>query len=384
MTCRALIVIAVLVVLASGALGEEQIDFESQIQPIFIEHCAECHGKAKNLGKMRLNTAAAIREKWEADEHLLVAGNPAGSELYQRLTLPADDRKRMPKGADPLPKETIALIAKWIEQGATLPSAAVAEPSQEPVESAEPEELALPEVAPAPQEAIDRLEAVGAHVTPLFAGSPLLEVSFAQRSEPAGDAEVLLLAGVAHQVYALNLAESHVSDAGMALLAALKNVSRLHLEQSKVTDAGLAHLGSLDRLEYLNLYGTQITDAGLAHLSELKHLRHLYLWQTKVSYEAAMALEGEIPGLVVNLGFDHPAVVRGRLTKELELSKQRADEAKADAERAQQLLESSEQNMENLQARIVEIEEELQRLDNQTDGGVQGLDVNTPTETGNR
>jgi hypothetical protein len=119
-------------------------------------------------------------------------------------------------------------------------------------------------------------------------------------------------------VYALNLAESKSTDGGLAPLAALKNLSALHLERSAVTDAGLAHVSGLANLQYLNLYGTAITDEGLKHLAGLKHLQRLYLWQTKASYDAAMAMEKEIPGLMVNLGYDHPVVMKMRLTKDLE------------------------------------------------------------------
>ena len=47
-----------------------------------------------------------------------------------------------------------------------------------------------------------------------------------------------LLTGVAEQVYALNLADSKPTDAGLAPLAGLKNLATLHLERSSVTDAG--------------------------------------------------------------------------------------------------------------------------------------------------
>ena len=180
----------------------------------------------------------------------------------------------MPKKADPLPKETTDLIAKWISEGATLPEQPPAPPetapapTEKPAEAPaaeKPAELPLPQVAAAPKEAIDALTAAGAQVMPLFADSALLQVSFAHRSEPAGDAEIALLAGVAEQVYALNLADSKPTDAGLAPLAGLKNLSVLHLERSAVTDAGLAHVAGLANLQYLNMYGTGITDEGLKH-----------------------------------------------------------------------------------------------------------------------
>ena len=222
-----------------------------------------------------MHTAAALKEKWDADKELITAGKPEESELYKRITLPAGDKKLMPKGGEPLAKDKIDLIGRWIKEGAVLPlvAAAVA-PAPAPAKPADaaaapkkeepkkPVEIPLPKVSAAPKEAIDKLTAAGAQVMPLFADSSLLQVSFAHRSTPAGDAEIALLAGVAEQVYALNLADSKPTDAGLAPLAGLKNLATLHLERSSVTDAGLAHLAGLGNLQYLNLYGTGITDAG--------------------------------------------------------------------------------------------------------------------------
>ena len=368
---------AVLAILgAASAAAEENIEFQTHIQPILVEHCIKCHGEKQASGKMRLHTAAELQKKWDADTHLLVVGEPEKSELYQRLVLPADDKKRMPKMADPLPKEKIDLIAAWIKQGAVLPAAAavVAPPTVEkPAEDAaaeeteapaeKPAELPLPEVSPAPQEAIDKLSSAGAQVMPLFADSALLQVSFAHRVEPAGDAEIALLAGVADQVYALNLADSKATDAGLEPLAELKNLSALHLERSSATDAGLVHISGLANLQYLNLYGTGITDEGLKHLVGLKHLQRLYLWQTKAAYDAAMGMEKEIPGLIVNLGYDHPVVMKMRLTKELEQGKKQEEEAKAELTKAEQQLEAAKKSAEAASARLAEIEKQLKEVE---------------------
>jgi hypothetical protein len=368
--------IATAVVLTLGAtsgLAQDKIDFAKQIQPIFVGNCIKCHGEKMASGKMRLHTAAGLKEKWDADKELIVVGDPEKSELYQRLVLPADDKKRMPKMADPLPKETIELIANWIKQGAVLPDVAAA-PAAEPntpaadePADAKPAEPALPEVSAAPQEAIDKLTAAGAQVLPLFADSSLLQVSFAHRSEPAGDAEIALLAGVADQVYALNLADAKATDDGWASLEVLKNLATLHLERSSVTDAGLAHLAPLSNLQYLNLYGTGITDEGLKHLAGLKHLQRLYLWQTKVSYDAAMAMEKDIAGLIVNLGYDHPVVAKMRLTKELEQVKKQAEDAKSEQAKAEQALEGAKKNAEAVNTRLSDIEKQLKELESPDD-----------------
>jgi len=364
---RTVAVLAVFTLAAVSTRAAETIDFAKQIEPIFVANCAKCHGEAKTQAKLRLDTIAGIEEKLAAKPTLLVAGKPEDSVLYQRLVLPAESAKRMPKGGDPLPKDTIDLIAEWIKQGAVLSTTAVAAGPDAPTKPAV-EKPALPEVSAAPQPAIDKLVAAGARVTPLFAGSNLLEVSFAGRGEPAGDADVALLADVAEQVYTLNLADAKLSAAGLAPLSGMKQLAWLHLERAAIDDDALAHVRGLEQLEYLNLYGTPITDASLSHMSSLKHLSKLYLWQTKVSYDAAMSLEKAIPGLSVNLGYDHPVVARNRLTKELEVAKQQVDAAKADVAKLELQLERSKNDVEANAARVTEIDKELKALDTPAGG----------------
>lgn len=326
----------------------EKVDYLKQIQPIFMKRCAGCHGEKKGLGKMRLHTVAALKKKWAAKKNLIVPGKPGESELCKRLVLPADSKKRMPKKADPLPKAEIALIATWIKQGAVLPAAATVEAHAEPAKTAKTKakKSALPEVESASQEAVDRLMAAGAQVMPLFAGSSLLQVSFARRDTPAGDAEIALLADVAEQVFSLDLSGATATDQGYAQLAKLTNLMQLHLERSSVTDAALAALGGLGRLEYLNLYGTAVSDAGLAQLENLKHLRKLFLWETKVTYDAAEALAKKIPGLEFDLGYNNPVVVRKRLTKQLELAKKQAAESTASLKKSAQQVAQAQQQLE--------------------------------------
>jgi hypothetical protein len=365
-------------VAASPAHGEDKVDFATQVQPIFAAKCGGCHGADKASGKLRLHTADAITA-FEKKDKLLVAGKPDESELYKRITLPADDKKRMPKNADPLPEAEIALIKTWIEQGAVLAAAAAVAPpaddaaakaaaEAEAAKKAEAEakaadEAALAQVQPAPAEAIAKLTEAGASVMPLFGESPLLQVSFARAPSPAGDEALALLPQVADQVVWLDLSGAQASGAGYAVLAQLKNLNRLHLEKSTVDDASLAHLAALPRLEYLNLYGTAITDAGLEHLKGIKRLRKLYLWQTKVGYDPAMSLQGATTGLEVNLGWDHPGVVKVRLTKEMETAKKSAEEAAAKAAEAQKQLEAANAEKTAADARLQEIDKQLKELE---------------------
>ncbi len=347
----------------------DKVDFQTQIAPIFAAHCTKCHGEAKAQGKMRLDTVAGIQAKLAAEPKLLVPGKPEESELFRRITLPADNRKRMPKGGDPLPPDAIELISKWIDEGAVLPTEAATSPAAETqAETKTPAKPALPEVPAAPPATIDKLVTVGARVAPLCAGSNLLVISFAGKGEPAGDTDVTLLSDMADQIYSLNLADAKLSPAGLTPLAAMHHLNALHLERSNVTDGGLAPLNGLTELQYLNLYGTRVTDEGLNHLKRITHLQRLYLWQSKVSYDAAASLEHGIPGLIVNLGFDHPEVARRRLANELESAKKQFEAAKAETVKVEQRLKDAQKEVEAAAARVSDTEKQLQALSSPESG----------------
>jgi uncharacterized membrane protein len=90
------------------------VDFKTQIAPIIKESCLKCHGPKKVKGKVKLDT------KEDAFKKGLKPGKPDDSTFFT-LLLSADPDERMPSEADPLPKEKIELIRKWIEQGAPWP-----------------------------------------------------------------------------------------------------------------------------------------------------------------------------------------------------------------------------------------------------------------------
>ena len=381
---------AVLALLIVPKPAVAAVDYAKQVQPIFMEHCAGCHGKKKGAGKLRLHTPAAIQEKWNKDEHLIVKGDPEKSELYERLVLPEGHKKLMPKKADPLSKENISLIRQWIEEGAVFPVLAEAKPQAETEKAAAKEvaekktkplpELPLPEVEAADSAAVEKLVASGAQVSSLFAGSPLLQVSYALRGEPATDADVALLAGVAEQVYSLNLAKAKVTGEGLAVLSELKNLTLLHLENSSVGDNDLEHLRGSTRLQYINLYGTGVTDAGLKPLEGLKHLRKLYVWQTKVSYDAAQEMEKGTAGLAVDLGFDHPVIVRKRVTKQLAQAKEVATESDAELKKAQAALDKTKKDQEAAKKRLGDLQKKMDVLDGKVKPEAKEADKAKPAE----
>ena len=102
----------------------EKISYNFQVRPIFSDKCFKCHGPDANKRQagLRLDIEEeaykALKEHPRA--HAIVPGYPDSSELYLRI-ISTDTSYRMPLVASymtPLTADQIAIIKKWIEQGA--------------------------------------------------------------------------------------------------------------------------------------------------------------------------------------------------------------------------------------------------------------------------
>ena len=96
--------------------AEERVDFETQVGPILAEHCIRCHSPGNRKGDISLATPVDLR----SNEHV-VAGNPDGSYLLQLVTSQDDARPEMPKDAASLSEGHVALLRRWILEGAEWP-----------------------------------------------------------------------------------------------------------------------------------------------------------------------------------------------------------------------------------------------------------------------
>ncbi len=92
-----------------------RVDFVRDIQPILVASCQGCHGAKAQMGQLRLDAKAPASRTFKA-------GNAAESHLYQRVA-GTSDQARMPMGGKPLPADQIAVIKRWIDEGADWPDA---------------------------------------------------------------------------------------------------------------------------------------------------------------------------------------------------------------------------------------------------------------------
>ena len=94
-----------------------QVDYASQIQPIFNANCTSCHGVSSGL---TLSSYGALigstGNQYGSD--IIVAGDPDASGLVDKIEASPQFGSRMPQGRNPLSDEEIQLIRTWISEGA--------------------------------------------------------------------------------------------------------------------------------------------------------------------------------------------------------------------------------------------------------------------------
>jgi hypothetical protein len=117
---RSFLLVACLCSLPDAAGAADAVDYTRDIKPILKERCFACHGALKQKAKLRLDTAAAMR-KGGRHGPAIVPGQAARSLLLQRVSA-TDESDRMPPDGKPLTQMQIALLRKWIQQGASSPA----------------------------------------------------------------------------------------------------------------------------------------------------------------------------------------------------------------------------------------------------------------------
>ncbi|MBI3823106.1 MAG: hypothetical protein HY289_10565 [Planctomycetes bacterium] len=114
-----LIVIGITLITATPAFAQD-VTYWQDIRPIFRRHCTACHsGKTVRevsvSGGLALDTFDAIKK---GSKRSVVMPGSSEKSLLHELLITTDVKKRMPLESDPLSKEKIALVKKWIDTGA--------------------------------------------------------------------------------------------------------------------------------------------------------------------------------------------------------------------------------------------------------------------------
>jgi mono/diheme cytochrome c family protein len=107
--------------LAKSPADHAKIDFNRDVRPIFSEHCYACHGpdQQKRKAGLRLDVQEDAFKELKSGSRALVAGDLKNSALVERITSTEEEEIMPPaKHNKPLTAEQIALLQRWVQEGA--------------------------------------------------------------------------------------------------------------------------------------------------------------------------------------------------------------------------------------------------------------------------
>lgn len=93
------------------------ISYYKDIRPIFQANCVGCHQPSKDSGDYVMTDFNRLLKGGE-DAVAIVPGKPEESYLIEEITPDAEGKVEMPKKKDPLHEIEVALVRRWITEGA--------------------------------------------------------------------------------------------------------------------------------------------------------------------------------------------------------------------------------------------------------------------------
>jgi hypothetical protein len=134
LTLTVAVVLSAAAVCVRAAAGNETIDFARDVRPILSAACFKCHGPDEKERKadLRLDTREGALAS-TAGPAPFVPGKPAESEALRRInSTDADERMPPANSGKSLTDAQIALLTKWVQQGARWSSHWAFSPPQRP------------------------------------------------------------------------------------------------------------------------------------------------------------------------------------------------------------------------------------------------------------
>ena len=138
-----------------------KVDFLRDVRPLLESRCFDCHAADTREGGLRLDRRDAALEG--GDSGRVIVPGKAGESRLIRYVSGADPDNVMPPDDDPLTDEQVALLRRWIEQGADWPvdldgpADEVTHWAYQPLERPEVPEVAGESLSPIDAFVLDRL-----------------------------------------------------------------------------------------------------------------------------------------------------------------------------------------------------------------------------------
>lgn len=118
--------------MALPVLRRKPVDYQSEVKPILNKYCLSCHGGVRKKAGFSLLFEEEALAPTASGKPAILPGDAAHSEMIRRLRL-HDPEERMPYRKDPLSEEEIAVLERWVDEGARFSTHWAYRPLQAPV-----------------------------------------------------------------------------------------------------------------------------------------------------------------------------------------------------------------------------------------------------------
>ena len=113
----------IIVLVLSGCAALRVVSFQRDVYPILEDRCLDCHTPPKGKGYRKTGLSMETHQdlmRGTVYGPVVKPGAPKHSVLLMLIEGRADASMRMPHKKDkPLPPEQIAIIRRWVSQGAS-------------------------------------------------------------------------------------------------------------------------------------------------------------------------------------------------------------------------------------------------------------------------
>lgn len=97
------------------------VDFVKEIEPILKKHCLDCHGPDTQEAKLRVDLRVSLLKGGDTGQPAIKPGKPDQSHLLERVKSSNPKEFMPPDGVRLSAFEYLALLEKWIAEGANWP-----------------------------------------------------------------------------------------------------------------------------------------------------------------------------------------------------------------------------------------------------------------------